>query len=211
MRKGIIFLGCIFCLLLANGQVKFGIRAGIHTGSVSGSDVLVFNQNQLDTLKIKAENASVGFRIGVISRIKLGNFYVQPEAVFRTTSRDYSISDAVQNTGELEFRNENGFLIDIPILAGVKLGPLRIQGGPIASLLLNTNSKLEEVDNFNRSFNAAKWALQYGAGLDLGNLSIDVNRQSFLSSTDDTITIGNTDFDLGGDGDFWVFALAIFF
>ncbi len=211
MRRSIVFLGCIFCLLLAQAQVKIGIRAGIHTGSVSGSDVLVFNQAQLDTLKIKAQSASVGFRIGIISRIKLGNFYLQPEAVFRTTSRDYSIDDAVQNTGALEFRNENGFLIDIPILAGVKLGPLRLQVGPTASLLLNTNSKLEEVDNFKRSFNAAKWALQYGAGLDLGNLAIDVNRQNYLSSTDDTITIGGTDFDLGGEGDFWVFALSIFF
>ena len=212
MKRNIIFWACMLVLMAVNAQVQLGVRAGIHTGDISGSDVLVTNRAGVDSLKVKGESANVGFRIGVISRIKLGNtFYVQPELVFRTSSRDYQITDAFNNVDSVEFRNENGFLIDIPILAGLKFGPLRIQGGPIASLLLNTNSNLEDVDNFGRSFNSAKWALQYGFGLDLGSLAIDINRQNFISSTDDTLVIGNSDFDLGGEGDFWIFALAIYF
>ena len=213
MKKGIIFLACIFSLSLMHGQFKLGIRAGIHTGSVSGSDVLVTNQARFDTLKVRAAEATVGFRIGIVSRINLGNaLYLQPEAIFRTASRDYELSQTFQNIDSVRFRNENGFLIDIPMIVGIKLARiLRVQGGPVASLLLNTNSDLETAEEFNRSFNSAKWALQYGFGIDLGNLAIDVNRQNYLSSTDDTVTIGGTEFDLGGEGDFWIFALSIFF
>jgi len=206
-----ILLGLFLALGSVQGQIRFGIRAGIHTGDIKGKDVLVLSQQQRDSLLIKGEEANVGFRIGGVVRVSLGDLiYLQPELVFRTANMQYRIRDAFRNTDSIRFQDENFFLIDVPILAGAKIGPFRLQAGPIASLRLDKNSDLETVENFTRSFNTAKWAFQFGVGLDLGKIAIDVNRQNFISKNEDEITISGQTFDLAGEGDFWVFALALY-
>ncbi len=209
------YLQFLLCLTLfttvSHAQIQLGVRAGIHTGDLEGSDIFVTNRAGLDSLLIKGEDANVGFRIGAIARIRLGEvFYLQPEAVFRTSSAQYQIRDAFVNTDSIRFQEERFYLIDVPILAGLKFGPLRVQAGPIASIRLSKDSDLEKIESYQRSFQTAKWAFQFGFGLDLGKLALDINRQNYISGEEDEITIGGETFDLAGEGDFWVIALALY-
>jgi len=207
-----LITGFLLCTFFAQAQVQIGVRAGIHSGDLKGNDLIqLIDRAGRDSLRIQAEDANVGFRIGVISRIRLGDIvYLQPEVVFRTASAQYRITDAFQSTDSIRFQDENFFLIDVPLLAGLKLGPLRFQAGPIASVRLDKNSDLEELESYKRSFQTAKWAFQYGFGLDLGKLAIDVNRQNLISDSDDDITIAGETFELAGEGNFWIFAIALY-
>lgn len=193
-----------------DAQIRLGIRAGAHTASLKGEDLFIKNRSDVDTLRLKASEAKLGFRVGVISRITLGKlFYIQPEVLFRTLTMDYESESLL--TEKIKFRSESFYNIDVPILAGVKLGPIRAQAGPIASMLVDSKSDFTDLDSYKRNFNAAEWAFQAGVGLDLGTLGIDVIHQRQLNSSQDEINIGNQSFQLSGENAYWIFALALFF
>lgn len=198
---------------LAHAQFfKFGARGGIHTADVKGTDLLVFDQNSLDSLSFKADNANLGFRIGVIGRFTFANIvYVQPELVFRSSKNNYRFNSLISGVGD-ELRSETFFNVDIPVLAGVKLGPFRAQAGPVASLLLSKNSDFTDKDNLERDFKRAEWSYQAGIGIDIGKkLGLDINYQDQITDDRDYITVGSGEYLLSAQEKYWVFALSLFF
>ncbi len=204
MKTYLLLFISIFCFQFTFAQIEWGIRAGIQTGSIEPGDLLT-----PDSLQIKAENANVGFRIGLFTRIQLASLYIQPEFLFRTSSNDFSISevgDAIQQNREEDFQ-----YIDIPILVGTKLGPLRVQGGPNISILLDDKSDITDIEGYSREFNTAEWALQAGVGLDIWRLAIDLNYQFNLTGREDEVQIGNNTFNLSGEESHFIVGVAYIF
>ena len=211
MNKLILAIFLSICSVqFAQAQLfKLGARGGIHSSSIDFNDLNVFNKETRDSIGIKAGQANVGFRVGLVGRITLSAFYIQPEIIFRSSRNTYEITEfgaAIE-----EKRDETFFNIDVPVLAGVKLGPLRAQVGPVASLILNKNSDFTDKDSYERDFTSAEWALQYGLGLDLGKIAIDVNRQGPLTNANDKINIGGTEFNLAPEEKYTVIMLSLFF
>ena len=76
-------------------------------------------------------------------------------------------------------------------MIGYKFGPARIQGGAIATIMLNSSSVLKDYDNYDEEFNCATWCYQVGLGLALGKkLTIDAKDEGNLSKLGDGIKGG---------------------
>jgi hypothetical protein len=78
--------------------------------------------------------------------------------------------------------------IDIPVLLGYNVFRfVRVMGGPVASLNVGHNQKLADAlkfyanNNINDTFNKATFSYQLGAGLNLGNIGLDVRHEASLS------------------------------
>ena len=73
--------------------------------------------------------------------------------------------------------------IDVPVMAGLKMGFFRLQAGPVASFLID-----DEVDGpVKVRLNEAVYGYQAGIGLDISNMVIDIKYEGNLTKLGDRI------------------------
>ncbi len=79
-------------------------------------------------------------------------------------------------------------------MLGLRLGPLRIQGGPEGHLFINSTSDLFDVGNYDQNFD--KFTVGYigGVGLDLWNLMVDLRYQGSFQRFGDHINFFGTQY-----------------
>ena len=190
-----ILIILLFSLPAFSQFIKFGIKAGAETNTTPK-----YNSTLpiIETMK----NASWGFHGGIFTRIKIFNLFVQPEVVFASTSFDYGVgwtatsptsSTLIQNIKSQKFNR-----LSIPVLVGTKLGPLRVNAGPAASILLGTPKVLIDDPNFSDMYKSAVWGFQAGVGIDiLKKLTLDARYAGSLGGKfGDSVTIGSQIFKL---------------
>ena len=82
--------------------------------------------------------------------------------------------------------------LDIPLLIGAKLGPVRINVGPTGQLTLSSKSSLAALES---DVKGMVWGYQAGLGIDLfKKLTIDARYEGNLSKLGESVTIGGTAF-----------------
>ncbi len=108
---------------------------------------------------------------------------MQPEVLLSTKGGSF---DIIQNDGDIPVKQQVDVRfssIDVPILIGLKGGPLRINAGPMASFRVGDNQKLRDAfqqytsDGLGNALSQAVYGYQLGAGLDIFGFSLDVRRE----------------------------------
>ena len=161
----IIIIGLIG--LTASSQVKFGIKAGASTGTVPKYDIST-GENNIESLK----DASFGFHAGAFLRITLFGVYVMPEVYFASTTYDYNVTVAEEPEKVLSQKFDK---LEVPLLLGVTLGPVRINAGPSASILISSPRELIADPNFTELYRSATFGYQAVIGSELlQHLTIDL-------------------------------------
>lgn len=211
-RLLIIALIVIPFTMVSNAQVKFGLKAGITSTSISVNDLIVVDDTGLNDLLVKGGNSKVGIQGGLMARITILKLYVQPELLFTSTGGEVEVTEYSTGNPITTIENQKFNKIDIPIMVGYKIGPLRLQAGPIASIVVSNKSVLEDYTNYEEEFNGATWGYQAGLGLDIGKkLTIDVKYEGSLSKLADGVNIGSQSFDFDSRTSQTVFSLGYFF
>ncbi|PMD98290.1 hypothetical protein BWI97_06295 [Siphonobacter sp. BAB-5405] len=172
---------------------QLGIKAGtnlsqlktgnfVANGSYSGSTLRENLKQSLDT--------RTGFVGGIYMRFGR-TLYIQPEVLYTGKGGSYLVQpidangQAVGSPTQVKVKTEN---IDVPVLLGLKFGPLRVNAGPVASFLIGSNESIKEAitkytqGSVSDTFNQAAWGYQLGGGLDIGNFSLDVRYEDSLSN-----------------------------
>ncbi|MBL0099591.1 MAG: hypothetical protein IPP49_05645 [Saprospiraceae bacterium] len=80
--------------------------------------------------------------------------------------------------------------MDIPVLAGIKLGVLRFQGGIVGHLFINSVSDVVDIKGYEQKFKTATYGWQAGTGLDIWKLRLDLTFEGNLDKFGDHITVG---------------------
>lgn len=209
MKNRLIFLFLfIFCMLNVNAQLSFGIRGGVNSSNVKLND---FGGRDY---QLKYNRGALGFHIGGIAQIKLLNFFIQPELLYTQTKNDVSLATwnsvnaewGVPELGEQRFSK-----IDIPIIAGMKFGPLKLQAGPVATMMLKSKSDLLDNYDIEQEFSAATLGYQAGVGLELANLLVDVKYEGNLSKLGDGVTIAGRDYSFDQRMSQWILSVGFLF
>lgn len=180
--------------IVANAQIKFGIKAGITSTSIKVDEVLsISNETEFDELVVKGKNSKIGLQGGIFTRITIAKIYIQPELLFSSTSGEVEVTSLLGgNKVTSEIREQKFKQIDFPIMVGYKAGPLRLQAGPVGTIMLSTDPSLDgfmEMD-YKEEFNGATWGYQVGIGLDIKKITIDVKYEGNLSKLADGVKIG---------------------
>jgi hypothetical protein len=188
--KKLFAIGLIVLLSFpAFSQIRFGIKAGAETTTVPTYKV----GNGSATIEA-LKDASWGYHAGLFMRVKLGPVYLQPEAVFASTSFDYNVKTSTAS----DLKSQTFNRLAIPVLVGFKLGPIRLNAGPAASIMIGTPSALINDPNFENMYKGAVWGYQAGLGIDLlKKLTLDVRYAGSLGEVlGDAVTIGGQSFKL---------------
>ncbi|EON77825.1 hypothetical protein ADIS_1744 [Lunatimonas lonarensis] len=150
---------------------KFGVSQG---------DVRVSNGFQGDDSKM-------GYHLGAYARINLPVIYLQPEILYTNTGGSFS-----DNTFNYDVSFDR---LDIPLMVGIRMGSVfRIQAGPVASHLLNSNVQSDpaqatlapKAEDFTFGFQA-------GIGFDIGNFLMDLKYEGGVTRSVASISQLQTD------------------
>jgi hypothetical protein len=191
MKKLILAVLITFLAVPAFPQLlKFGIKAGAETTTVPTYSSLAGGANATIDALNKAE---WGWHAGVFLRIKLLGIYVQPEVIFASQTFDYNVTAVQGNPATLVSQKFNR--LSVPIMIGFKLGPLRINAGPAASVKIGSPEDLITDPNFQNLYKSATWGYQAGLGIDLfKKLTIDARYAGGFGKQESTTTIGGQSF-----------------
>nr|WP_295933563.1 porin family protein [uncultured Dyadobacter sp.] len=195
------FLLCFFALSSAEAQKKgfaFGIKGGVNLSRLTMGDVFTTRYDDqgnpylgYDGKEVR-DNLKESFntRTGAVGGIwmRFGRtLFIQPEVLVSTKGGSFKIIEndqqqPVEKTVNIKYSN-----IDVPLLIGLKGGPFRIQAGPVASFRIGDNQRLRDAfryytSDLSNAMSQATFGYQLGAGLDLGNFSLDVRKEGSFTN-----------------------------
>lgn len=177
---------------VSQSQIKFGIKGGINYNSDSFQDV---KDDVLDGAKSKT-----GFHAGIWLEgdIPVAGLFIRPELVYTQLKNGAMYYPQGKSAGGTEvsysFRK-----IDLPVLVGTKVLKIgRIFAGPSFQYILDSEFSLGDLKDVNTD--GFSLGLQFGAGVEIGKLGLDIRWERALSDTETKFV--NNNIIGGGDVNF---------
>ncbi len=205
----------MFTAGIASAQlIQFGVKGGVNFSKLKFDDVKNVTANGTE-YNLMESNALTGFQIGVMSRIKLFSLFIQPELYFNTAGGKVVVQE-LQNSGTnytTYTRDVKFNKIDLPIMTGLKIGPVRVDAGPVASVILSTQSGLNEIiPELNTLSKTATIGYQVGFGFDLFKvITLDYRFEGSLSKWGDKFTVGGHDYAFDSRGNMSMISVGVLF
>ena len=163
---------------LSYSQFEMGLKAGLSTTELDPETIILKDGNT----SISVLEANYGFHLGLYTRLSIANIYVEPAFLFNSNRVDYNIEEQIFDSGIFSsIKSETYNNLDIPFMVGMKMGFLRIQGGPVAHIFLNSSSELTDISGYSQKFKDATYGFQGGVGLDIWKIRLDLNYETNLS------------------------------
>lgn len=182
-------------LLICSGSLAFSqVIPSFQMGLKGGLNLSKFNT----TNKFSSDNRA-GYYGGIWTRIGAAGIHLQPE-LYLSSKNTTLVDPATGAENKVNFTS-----LDLPVLVGTKIGAagvgLRLNTGPLISFKLDDDQRFSQAASniFNGNFKDQNFAWQFGAGLDVGKLGIDlryelglskINSSSYSSTKLNLYTIG---------------------
>jgi hypothetical protein len=180
MKKLFAILLVVLMTLPAFSQIKFGLKAGLSTTSLKMETVKTVTSGTTSYTVEALKGANYGFFGGAFLRLSLLGLYIQPELLFSSTKNEYTVTNLATPTVKLA-KSQSFNKLDIPVMLGFKLGPLRLNAGPAATLLINSPKALIDSPDYKNMYSSMTFGYQAGVGLDLLKfIAIDLRYEGSL-------------------------------
>ncbi|AUD01925.1 porin family protein [Spirosoma pollinicola] len=196
MKKILLFASLLImpALSFAQGGFQIGIKGGVNLSKLSFGDFLKTGTNGTGAPVVNVDgqtfrnsisdsfNSKTGTSFGIYMRFGR-NLFIQPELLYSTRAGQFGV---IRN-GQTETVTITTSSFDVPLLLGIKGGPIRVMAGPVVSFLVNDNQKLGQAlsqytsGSLNDAWAKAYYGYQVGGGLDLGSFGLDVRYEGNLS------------------------------
>ena len=194
---------------MADAQLfKWGIKGGVGFSSLKMEDITGIDDGT-DVYNLVTGDGVMGYHVGLQTRIKVAMILIQPEVNFNAGG---GTLEQVVDNGPTTVLDVKFNRIDVPLLVGVKLGPIRINAGPVGSYVLSETTDLTEIQpDYTLFTNSMTWGFQAGIGVGISKLSIDARYEGSLSQLGETLSIGGSEFALDARPSQWIISLGIWF
>ncbi len=210
MKKLILVLvASMFMFTMADAQLfKWGIKAGVGFSSLKMEEITGIDDGT-DVYNLITGDGVMGYHVGLQTRIKVAMILIQPEVYFNAGggTLEQVVDNGATTALDVKFNR-----IDVPLLVGVKLGPIRINAGPVGSYVISETTDLTEIQPDYELFTSSMtWGFQAGLGVDVSKLSIDARYEGSLSQLGETLSIGGSEFALDARPSQWIISLGYWF
>jgi len=188
MKKATLLLLLLTGSLISQAQIfQLGPRFGVSSSNLKFDQVTNAN---LQT--ISQSDARLGFHAGIYSRVMVLGFYVQPEALFTSTSSEIAIT----STSGTTISQMNFAKLDVPVMVGKRFFRIaRVNAGPVFSTLLKADARQGDVkEDVTSQYKSASVGFQIGIGVDLWKLNADLKYEGSFSALSNNVTIGGQSF-----------------
>ncbi len=209
MKKTVLLaLASIFIVQISQAQIfSYGIKAGIGFSSLNFEEITGI-QDGSDVYDLATGDGVMGYHIGVQTQIKLTALVVKPEVYFNAGG---GTVEQIVDGGANEVLNVEFNRIDVPILVGVKLGPARINAGPVGSYVISETTELTKIQpDYELFTKSMTWGFQAGIGVDLmKRISIDARYEGSLVKIGEEFNFDGGDFAFDARPRQWLISLGI--
>ncbi|MCF8379810.1 MAG: PorT family protein [Bacteroidales bacterium] len=216
MKKLFLLFGIAFLSLgISSAQFfSYGIKGGVNYSKLQFDDISNISTSGMD-YNLLEDNAFQSFHFGIMTRLNIMNMYIQPELYFNTSGGKVLVQEldasggvTVENIKQVKFSK-----IDLPLLLGFKIGPMRINAGPVASAVLSEKNEITEVipelESLSKVFTIG---YQAGVGIDiLKFLTLDYRYEGGLSKWGEKLTVGGNDYPFDSRANMHLLSLGILF
>ncbi len=171
MKKIILSALLISLNLAAFSQVLPSFQMGLKAGA---------NLSKLSTDNTFSSDNRAGYYAGLWTRFGAAGIHLQPELYL--SGKNTTLQDGAGQENKVRFTS-----LDVPVLVGTKFGAagvgLRLNTGPVVSFVLSDDQSFGDAAGsvFRGDFKGQNFAWQFGAGLDVGNLGVDLRYETGLS------------------------------
>lgn len=159
---------------------RIGLKGGVNLSSV-----------KLAGLSTNLENKT-GYQLGAFARIGR-TVFIQPEVYFSAKEVNVDVLNSLTtNQGVVGFSQKS---LDVPILLGVKFGPIRVLAGPVATYAISASTSPDAAvksyfsGTSQEIINRSSFSYQAGLGFDILNLSLDLRYEGAMSELNNTIAV----------------------
>jgi len=182
MKKLFAIVLVVLISIPAFSQIKFGIKAGVSTTSMSMATLKTITTGTTSYTVKALTAAKYGYHGGAFVRLSLLGIYLQPELLLSTRTNEYTVKDITNPAVPLSAIVKQSFTkLDVPVMVGLKVGPIRLNAGPSASLLINSPKALINSSEYKSMYSRMTIGYQAGVGLDiLKLLTIDLRYEGSL-------------------------------
>ena len=187
MKKLIFAFALLFSTYCASSQIEFGIKAGLNSIDLVSNSIKI--NNGIDFKEIRFRESKYGHHFGVYTRLNILGIYIEPGAIFNSNSVTYSLDDYSSDQPVSTLVNESYSNLDIPLMVGLKAGIVRLYGGPVAHVHINSKSDLFDWDSYAHKFKSSSYGYQAGIGLDLWKLRFDLAYEGNLGKFGNHINV----------------------
>lgn len=174
MKKGLLIL-MLITGVSAFAQSGFGVKGGLNyadNGEIEFEDTM----NAVENTESK-----IGYHFGVYYRASMAGFFVKPELLYTTTTSSFEFND--------QSADYNITKLDLPILVGARiLGPLNIFAGPALQYILENDFEGVALNDLENKFTVGA---QFGAGIQLGSLGVDIRYERALTDNETQVLDSN--------------------
>ncbi len=211
MRRILFLFVCVLMTSLSFAQVKLGFKAGIGTTDLNADDLNILNADGREQFTLALKDANLGIYGGLLVQIRIGNFLIQPEVLYNSNSADFQLTD-VDSAGLFNRVTEEKFqYLDVPVLFGVKVGPLRLMAGPEAHVFLSNTSGLLDVEGYREDFKDLTLGWQGGIGLDIWKIALDFRYQGNFTNYGDHLRFNGRNYNFNDEPARLLFSVAYMF
>jgi opacity protein-like surface antigen len=214
MKKLFALTLIVIVSIPAFSQVKFGLKAGVSTTNLSMAHIKSLTSGSTTYTVDAITTAKYGFHGGAFVRLTLLGIYLQPELLFSSRTNEYTISNTTNPQSITSYVAKQSFnKLDIPVMLGLKLGPIRVNGGPVGSLLINSPKDLITNPDFKNNYSKMTFGYQAGLGFDLLNfLTFDLRYEGSLKKYQNQIeNLAKTKVNLDDRPNAFLFSVGIMF
>ncbi len=211
MLKFVLVLGILLGGSLSmHAQIRPGIKFGVSTPDVQPEDFVVTNGQGVDLYRVFVDKARYGLHGGVFIQMQMGGFFIQPEVLYNSTNFKYGVDSLINGNGTSYF-TDTYRNIDFPVMLGLKTGAVRLGGGPVGHLFLDSDSGFGNYDGFEPFLQDLTWGWQAGVGLDLWKFHIDVRYEGNFSKLGEQITFFGEEYDFATNNNRLIGSLGLSF
>ena len=211
MKKLFAIILVVLIAIPAFSQIKFGIKAGVSTTNLSMATLKTITSGTTSYTVDALTTAKYGFHGGIFIRLSLLGIYLQPELLLSTRTNEYTVKNVQTSASTIVKQTFNK--LDIPVMLGLRLGPLRLNAGPAASLLINSPKELIDSPDFKNMYSRMTIGYQAGLGLDIfKTLTFDLRYEGSLKKYQNQIeNLAGTTFNLDDRTNAFLFSVGLMF
>ncbi len=211
MKKLIVILLVALVTIPAFSQISFGLKAGVSTTSLSRLTIKTITSGTTSFTVKGLTAAKYGFQGGAFVRLTFFGIYIEPELLFTSRTNDYIVTNLQSIEATIVSQNFNK--LDLPVMLGFKLGPIRLNAGPVGSLLINSPKDLISNPDFKNNYNRMTFGYQAGLGFDLFKLlTFDIRYEGSLQKYQNQIqNLTGSKFSLDDRPNSFIFSVGIMF
>jgi hypothetical protein len=188
MKRFILVFLSVLMYTLSYSQIEFGIKAGLSSYDLAKDGIVIKDGNQ--NLEWNIKNAGYGHHFGIYTRQTVLGVFLEPALLFNSNTVNFDIKKYGENGVFNTIKSEKYNHMDIPVIAGIKFGALRFQGGVVGHLFINSVSDVVDIKGYEQRFKNATYGWQAGTGLDVWKLRLDLMFEGNFDNFGDHITIG---------------------